>query len=224
MAVSLSDIVTYKRLVTAGSDELWYEDINVAAGTMTELSAANGDIDTSDQLNMFEAYQKAFIVNGANLKVADFVNTKITVSAMTSPPAKGDILTQDQGGGDIANMVVDFVNTAKTLIYGYAYYAGSATAFNTTVDISSNNATATMDPSPIPNANISAVTAGPHWYDWTDYPDVVLTVGGGTKTYGALPNKAYLGVLYRGRTILSGDPEHPEQWYMARQAFPWDFA
>ena len=224
MAVSLSDIVTYKRLVTAGNDELWYEDLDVAAGTMTELSAANGDIDTSDQLNMFEAYQKVFIVNGANLKVADFVNTKITVSAMTSPPAHGDILTQDQTGGNIAYMVVDFVNTAKTAIYGYAYYAGSATAFNTTVNISSNNATATMNPSPIPNANISAVTAGPHWYDWTDYPDVVLTIDGSTKSYGALPNKAYLGVLYNGRPIVSGDPEHPEQWYMARQNMPWDFA
>ncbi|KKM74653.1 hypothetical protein LCGC14_1398160 [marine sediment metagenome] len=221
MEVSINERATIKRLVAVGNDEVWYE---VSAGTMTELDTSGGAINTSDNLNMFEAYQKVFVVNGANLKVADFVNTKITVSAMTSPPAHGDILTQDQGGVDIAYMVVDFVNTTKTLIYGYAYYAGSATAFNTTVDISSNNATATMNPSPIPNANISAVTAGPHWYDWADYPDVILTVGGGTKSYGALPNKAYLGVLYRGRTILSGDPEHPEQWYMARQAFPWDFA
>jgi hypothetical protein len=223
MAVSLSDVVTYKRLITAGNDEIWYEDLDVAAGTMTELSAANGDIDTSDQLNMFEAYQKVFIVNGANLKVADFVNTKITVSAMTAPPAHGDILTQDQTGGNIAYMVVDFVNTAKTAIYGYAYYAGSATAFNTTVDISSNNATATMNPSPIPNANISAVTAGPHWYDWTDYPDVILTLDASTKSYGALPNKAYIGCLYHGRGIISGNPEHPEQWYMTRQNNLWDW-
>ena len=224
MAVSISDIITYKRLVTAGNDELWYEDLDVAAGTMTELDTSGGAIDTSDQLNMFEAYQKVFIVNGANLKVADFVNTKITVSAMTSPPAHGDILVQDQTGGNIAYMVVDFVNTAKTAIYGYAYYAGSATAFNTTVNISSNNATGTMNPSPIPNANISAITAGPHWYDWTVYPDVVLTLDGSTKSYGTMPNKAYLGVLYRGRPITSGDPEHPEQWSMARQNMPWDFA
>ncbi|KKN68768.1 hypothetical protein LCGC14_0447880 [marine sediment metagenome] len=221
MAVSLSDVVTYKRLVAAGNDELWYEDLDVAAGTMTELSAANGDIDTSDQLNMFEAYQKVFIVNGANLKVADFINTKLTLSALTSPPAHGDILTQDQGSSNFAYMVVDFVNTAKTAIYGYAYYGGSATAFDISNTVSSNNATATMDGSTF---TPSVVTASPHWYDWTDYPDVVLTVGGATKSYGALPNKAYLGVLYRGRTILSGDPEHPEQWYMARQAFPWDFA
>ena len=221
MAVSLSDIITYKKLVTAGNDEVWYE---VSAGTMTELDTSGGAIDTSDQLMMFEAYQKVFIVNGAKLKVADFVNTKITVSAMTAPPAKGDILTQDQTGGNIAYMVVDFVNTAKTLIYGYAYYAGSATAFNTTIEISSNNATGTMNPSPIPGGNISAVTAGPHWYDWTVYPDVVLTVGGSTKSYGTMPNKAYLGCLYKGRGVLSGDPEHPEQWYMTRQGNLWDFA
>ena len=196
----------------------------MAAGAMIELDTSGGPIDTTDQLMMFEAYQKIFIVNGANLKVADFVNTKITVSAMTRPPAKGDILVQDQGSTNIAYMVVDHVNTTKTLIYGYAYYAGSATAFNTTVNISSNNATATMNPSPIPHANISAVTAGPHWYDWTVFPDVVLSVGGSTKSYGTMPNKAYLGCLYCGRGIISGNPEHPEQWHMTRQTNLWDFA
>ena len=39
-----------------------------------------------------------------------------------------------------------------------------------------------------------------------------------------MPNKAYLGCLYRGRCTLSGDPEHPYQWYMSRQGNPWDFA
>ncbi len=271
---------------------------------MKELDTSSGAISTTDQLMMFEAYQKVFIVNGANLKVADFVNTRITVSAMTKPPAKGDILTQNQGGSDIARMVVDFVNTTKTLIYGYAYYAGSAVAFNTTVDISSNNATGTMDPSPIPHANISDIAGfinarlthsalgtahasediltqantgakmtvghtntaktatygtvttgtfnttdqvtgsgsgsaftpsavrlpGPHWYDWTVYPDIVLTSAkwggdaGATKSFGTMPNKAYLGCLYKGRAIISGNPEHPEQWYMTRQTILSDFA
>lgn len=230
MAVDLSDKISYKRLVTAGNNEIWYEDLDVAAGTMTELDTSGGAIDTSDQLDMFEAYQKAFVINGSNLKVADFINTKLTVAAMTSPPAHGDILTQDQTGGDYAYMVVDFVNTAKTLIYGYAYYGGSATAFLTTKDISSNNATATMDPNPIPLADVTTVTAAPHWYNWTDYPNIILSIdafgqaSGATKTFGSLPNKAYIGCLYRGRNIISGDPEHPFQWYMSRQAYPWDFA
>ncbi|KKL78378.1 hypothetical protein LCGC14_2025460, partial [marine sediment metagenome] len=96
--------------------------------------------------------------------------------------------------------------------------------FLTTIDISSNNATATMNPSPIPNANISAVTAGPHWYDWTVYPDVVLTLDASTKSYGVMPNQAYLGCNYRNRCVLSGNPEAPFQWYMARQGMPWDWA
>ena len=224
MAVDITDPVAYKRLVAAGNDDIYYEDIDVAAGTMTELDTSGGAIDTSDNLMMFELLQKVFVVNGANLKVADFINTKLTVSAMTAPPAHGDILTQDQIDGKYAYMVVDFVNTAKTAIYGYAYYAGTATTFLTTIDISSNNATATMNPSPIPHANITAVTASPHWYDWTDYPDVVLTADSSTKSYGSLPNKAYLGCNYRGRAVLSGDPEHPHQWDMARQLNPWDWA
>ena len=226
MAVSISDPISYKRLVAAANDELWYEDIDVAVGTMVELDTSGGAIDTSDNLNIFELLQKVFVVNGANLKVADFINTKITVSALTSnrPPAHGDILTQNQTGGKYAYMVVDFVNTARTLIYGYAYYAGGATAFTTTHDISSNDATGDMDPNPIPNANISAVTAKPHWYNWTVYPTITLSAGGSTKSFGSMPNKAYLGCNYRGRAVLSGDPEHPHQWYMARQFNPWDFA
>ena len=211
MAVSISDPISYKRLVAAGNDDIYYEDIDVAVGTMVELDTSSGAIDTSDNLNMFELLQKVFIVNGANLKVADFINTKITVSALTTAPVKGEILTQNQTGGKYAYMVVDFVNTAKTLIYGYAYYAGGATAFTTTHDISSSGSI--MNPDPIPNANISAVTAKPHWYDWVKYP-------GSTN---ALPNKAYLGCNYRGRAVLSGDPEHPHQWYMSRQMNPWDF-
>lgn len=197
----------------------------MAAGEMVALAASVNDIDTSDQLVVFEAYQKVFVVNGANLKVADFVNTKLTCSALTDPPAHGDILTQDQGGDDYAYMVVDFVNTAKTAVYGYAYYGGSATAFNASDSITSNNATATMDASFTP----SAVTAGPHWYDWTVYPDIVLSIAkygqaiGETKTFGSMPNKAYLGCRYRGRCVISGDPEHPNQWYMSRQTNPWDF-
>ena len=230
MPVTLTDLVSYKRLVAVGNSELWYEDINVAAGTMVELADANADIDTTDQLTMFEAFQKVFVVNGSNLKVADFINTKITCSALTDPPACGDILTQDQGSSKYAYMIVDFVNTAKTAIYGYAYYAGGATAFITTADVSSNDATATMDPNPIPNANISAITSSPHWYDWTVYPDIVLSVAGfgqaagSTKSFGSMPNKAYLGCLYNGRPVLSGNPEESYQWYMVRQFNPWDFA
>ena len=223
MAVSLAQQVSVKRLVAAGNATIYYEDIGVSAGAMTELDTSSGAIDTTDQLNMFESEQKVLIVNGTNLKVADFANVKLTVTAMTSPPAKGDILTQDNGSSNIAHMVVDFVNTAKTNIFGYAYYEGSTTAFITTVDISSNNATATMNPSPIPNANISAVTEKPHWYDWTVYPDIVLTDGGAAKSYGTMPNKAYIGCLYRGRAVISGDPEHPNQWYMSRQLFAWDW-
>ncbi len=207
MAVSISDIISYKRLVAAGNSKIYYEDIDVAAGTMTELDTSSGAIDTSDQLNMFEAYQKVFIVNGANLKVADFINTKLTSSALGSAHAKGDILTQDQGGGDIAYMVVDFTNTAKTLTYGFAYYAGSATAFDAVTAITGSGSGSGFTP--------SAVTASPHWYDWTVYP------GGAS---GTMPTKAYLGCLYRGRCVISGNPKYPYQWYMSRQANPWDFA
>ena len=224
MAVDITDPVAYKRLVAAGNDDIYYEDIDVAAGTMTELDTSavagqsSGAIDTSDNLMMFELLQKVFVANGSKLRVADFVNTKLTSNAeiTTYLPSHGDILTQNQGSSNIAYMVVDYISawaSSKHLIYGYAYYSGSATAFITTsdiVDADSNVVLAADDHTVTP-------VAAPHWYDWTVY-------NGDETTYGSLPDKAYLGCNYRGRAVLSGDPEHPHQWNMARQLNPWDWA
>ena len=203
MAVVLTDMITYRRLVTvSGADEIWYEDLDMAAGTMTELVAADGDIDTSDQLNMFEAFQKVFVVNGANLKVIDFVNTKLTITALTTAPTRGSIVTQATSN---ATMVVDFVNTAKTEIYGYV----TSGTFVITAGYTLSGGS--LDPETrVP----SAVTANPHWYDWTVYP-------GGTS--GTMPTKGYLGCLYRGRLVLSGSPNYPHQWYMSKTANPWNW-
>ena len=205
MPVTLTEYSSLRRLVAASNNELWWEN-DVAAGQMVELADANGDIDTSDQLNMFEAYQKAMIINGANLKVADFGNVKLTSTALGTAHAHGDLLTQDQGSGDFAYMTVDFTNTAKTATYGKAYYAGTATAFNTADAITGSGSGSGFTP--------SAVTDPPHWYSWTVYP------GGAS---GEMPIKAYLGCLYNGRTVLAGNPTAPNQWYMSRQTNPWDW-
>jgi hypothetical protein len=115
MAVSIDDKAVTKHLVSAGNNSVFLEDIDVAVGTQIELPASNGDIDTSDQLTMVSAYQKVFIANGANLKIADFINTKLTHSALGTPHARGDILTQDTTN----KMSVDYTNAAKTATYGY---------------------------------------------------------------------------------------------------------
>lgn len=178
----------------------------MAAGTMTQLAASVGDIDTSDQLAMFEAYQKAFIINGTNLKVADFVNTKLTVTALTTAPTRGSTVTQATSN---ATMIVDFVNTAKTEIYGYT----TSGTFVTTAGYTLSGGG--MDPETrVPSAVAEASTT-PHWYDYTVYP------GGAS---GTMPTIAYLGCTWRGRIILAGNPNAPNQWYMSRQANPFDYA
>lgn len=199
MAVTLNDVVAYKRLVVAGNDRIYYEDLAVAAGTMTELDTTSGAIDTSDQLTMFEAFQKVFVINGSKLKIADFVNYKLTHTALTTAHAKGDILTQATSA---ATMVVDHTNTAKTLTYGYV----TSGTFNTTNEVTGSGSGTAFTP--------SAVTAKPHWYDWTVYP------GGAS---GSMPAKAYLGCLYRGRCVLSGNPNYPHQWYMSKTGDPWNW-
>jgi len=226
MAVTLTDKITTKKIVAIGNNQVEYEDV---AGSLTEITGAI-DIDTTDQLAAFEAYQKVIVVNGATLRVADFINTKIDLGAgneLTAPPAKGDILTQTGSG---AKMVVDFVDSTKRYIYGYTT---TATAFTTTAGhtLTSGDETATMDPNPAPKPDVvSEASTMPHWYSYTDYPDIILSIAkygqaiGSTKTFGTLPAKAYLGCLYRGRVVLSGNPEYPHQWYMSRQADIWDYA
>lgn len=174
----------------------------MAAGDMVVLTDSIGDIDTSDNLMMFEAFQKVYVVNGANLKVADFVNTKLTCAALATPHAKGDILTQATSN---AVMVVDYTNTAKTAVYGYV----TSGTFNATNEVTGSGSGTAFTP--------TAVTNNPHWYDWTVYQ-------GDATTYGAMPAKAYLGCLYRGRSVLSGNPNNPYQWYMSRVANPYDWA
>jgi hypothetical protein len=197
MSITLTDIVATKRFTACGNDEFWYEDTSMP-GTMVELTAASGEIDTSDMLSMFEAYQKCFIVNGTKLKVADFVNTKLACTALTTAHAHGDILTQATSG---AKMVVDFINGSKTLVYGYV----TSGTFDASHQVTGSGSGTAFTP--------SAVTAKPHWYDWEVYPGIS----------GHLPNKSYLGCRYRGRAVLSGNPEYPQQWYMSRQANPWDW-
>lgn len=209
------DVVTVRKLVAVGNNEMWYED---TVGSMVELAAANGDIDTSDQFVMFELLQKVFIVNGANLKVADFINTKLSTAdvrpagdASDVAPMHGTVLT---GGTSTAVMIVDYcdANNGAALIYGYLV---SGTFENAEV-VTGTNASGT--PTAVSFTTDAAPVVAPHWYDWTAYP----TIGG--ISYGTMPAKAYLGCNYRGRAKLSGNPLYPHQWYMARQLNPWDWA
>lgn len=213
MTVTLTDNTSYKKLVVCGNSEVWCE---MTAGEMTELSTAGYTIDTSDQLIMFEGYQKVFVVNGSVLGVADFANTKISTSDIKPSgdyvaPMKGTILTSENG----AKMVVDYctANDSAADVYGYVI---SGTIESTAALMTGTNASGT--PTEVHfNKTAAAPVARPHWYQWKVYP----TIGG--VSYGSLPDKAYLGCLYRGRAVLAGDPDYPNQWYMSRQANPWDW-
>jgi len=223
-----ADKTVSKSLVAIGNDQLYYED---SSGSMVQLSDSAGELDVFDYLEAFEAFQKVIIVNGENLKVADFANTCLDLgegNGLTNPPAKGDVLTQSGSG---ASMVVDFVRGEEGDENRYIYgYTTTAAAFNVSNTISSNDATATMSPATFTPMSVSEASSAPLWYDYTAYPDIVLSVdkfgqeSGTTKSFGSLPSKAYLGCLYRGRVVLSGNPDYPHQWYMSRQANIWDWS
>lgn len=193
----------------------------MAAGEMIALaaSAVAGQLDTTDQLMAFEAFQKLCIVNGANLKIADFSNSSITfTAAFTTAPRKGDTITQDQGSSVFARMLVDYVSEDKKTIYGFRFTEATE-VFNATDSIESDNANNTggggvdMNPATPTPASFVDRTAGPLWYDWKAHEHLTFD----------LPDKAYIGCLYRGRAVLSGNPKEPYQWYMSRQGDIHDF-
>ena len=206
MAVTLDTQSLIRRLVAAGNDEFFYEDHNVASGTMVELAAANGDIDTTDQLELFEYFQKAIVVNGANLKVADFSSTELVITALTTAPSFGSTVTQATSG---AQMVVSSVNSAKTKIRGFTITGTFVTTAGYTLSGGG------MDPETRVPSAVNEATTTPLWYDLEVHPD---------GSSGSLPTQAYLGCRWRGRIVLAGDTDHPHQWYMSRAGDPTDWA
>jgi hypothetical protein len=202
---AIDEKVYSRKLVAIGGNELWYES---SASTMTEFVDANGDISTSNVITAVEAFQKIFIANQTNLKVTDFVNTKITTADVgANPPDFGTVLT---GGTSAASMVVDYITTLSSACVIYGKRTTSATFVDT------ETVTGTDDDS---NAISFALNANedapPHWYDWTPF--------GNDTSFGAMPTSAYLVTRYRGRLVLSGHPDYPHMWYMSKVANPWNW-
>jgi len=205
---SLADKIYSKKLVAIGNNEVWYE---YPAGTMKELTAANGTINTNNPLTVAEAFQKVFVANQGNLKIADFANTKIATDDLnTHAPDKGNVLT---GGTSGAKMVVDYITSvtadAACDIYGLRTTTATFASGETVTGTDDDSNTITF-------ATNAAETAPPHWYDWTPY-------GNDTTNFGSMPTSAYLVARYRGRLVLSGHPNYPHQWYMAKVSNPWNW-
>ncbi len=204
--VTPSDTNYTKQLVAIANDEVWHES---SAGTMAELTAANGDVDCGEILNIFEGYGKVFVVNKTNLKVADFQSSKIaTANIGANPPDPGTVLT---GGSSGAAMAVEYITalSSASTIYGFRTTAATFTTGETV--------TGTDDDGNAISFVMTAVNevAAPHWYDWTTF--------GNDSSYGVMPTQATLGALFRGRAVISGNQLEPHQWYMSRQAGPFDF-
>ncbi len=196
-----------KNLVAIGNSEVWYES---SAGTMEELTDANGNINTDDPLMAVEAYEKIFIANKTKLRVADFGNTKIaTADLNTHAPDFNTILTGASSG---AKMVVDYITSttadAACTIYGKRTTTDTFTSGETVTGKDDGGNTITFVTS-------AAETAPPHWYNWT--------VFGNDSAFGVMPAQATIVSLYRGRLCLTGDVDYPHQWYQSRQKNPWDW-
>ena len=202
------DKVYSRKLVAIDNNEVWYES---AADTMAEITAARSDIDVTEPLTVVEAFQKVFVANRTDLKIVDFANTKLTIAALTTVPTRGSTVTQITSN---ATIIVDFVNGAKTEIYGYT--TSGTDVFVTTAGYTISGGGLTSANSLVPTA-VNEASTTPHWYDWSEYG---ITVAASTN----MPSSAYLIALYRGRVVLAGNPNEPHMWWMSKVADPFNYA
>jgi len=207
--IPASDKKYSRSLVAIGNHEVWYQTDST---TMSELSAANNDINTVNPLTAFEAFQKLCIANETNRKIADFSNSKIATDDIGSnPPIRGTVLT---GGSSGAVMVCDFITTSSSACTLYGTRTSTATFTSGETVTGTNPATYNFGGTVPYGTAVSFVlnaaeVAAPHWYDWTPYAN-------DTTNFGSLPTSAYISCLYRGRAVLAGHPDYPHQWYMSK--------
>lgn len=105
-----------KKLVAAANGQFFYETDDTPLSLMTALPGLT--LDTSEEIQMTEAYQKIFIANGTIKKVVDFSNVKIEFSAISDSdkPTPGMIFTQ---ATTTASMVLDYWDGTNDAIYGF---------------------------------------------------------------------------------------------------------
>ncbi|HPS56374.1 MAG TPA: hypothetical protein PLP05_12315, partial [Sedimentisphaerales bacterium] len=206
------DKVYRKKLVALADDTFWYEDSNHELVSLGNLKIGeDGGLDLTKPVSMVTAYQKVFIINGSVKKIVDFSNTRLTVSSMSHIPVRGGLLSQING----ALMVIDFVDNDNKYIYGFVtngtFAAGSdacVTEDGTGYDYSVTAVRAAQDE--------------PAVYDWTVYPHDDDTSS--VKVNGTMPDEPTIITLYRGKIILSGDPNSPHVIYMSEMANPFNFS
>jgi hypothetical protein len=171
--------------------------------TLTAFSATHGftagDLDLSGYVAAVSAYQQVFIADGrpynADIHLSgyhkiNFTGTKIT-GVLTGSISVGDSVTQDTS---LAEGVVSEILSATS----YLIYRTKAIEFNATNHIH-KDAGNYITP--------SAVTAPPHWLNWTltagEFPD------GGSNVMTLFEGRLWMNSMF-----------HPNQWFATEQDDP----
>ncbi len=201
-----------KRLIALADDQFWYEDISVQPSKMIALGTFAPD--TSEPIDMIEAFQKVFIVNGATKTVVDFINIKMVASAWTGAarPTRGMIMTGDESSVQI---IVDFYNGTND-VYGFNFTSNSVTSVEDFVGTNEDGDTVTFT-----ITGTGTLPTIPHYYTWTPFGAVTDTTDAAYK--GDLPTTATVLALYRGGILMAGDTKAPHSWALTRRGNPFDF-
>jgi hypothetical protein len=180
--------------------------------TLTALSASHGftagDLDTSGYVAMIPAFQKVYFADGRTYSATigdsgyhklDFINTKISTTIEPTDWVQGDTVSSASSEGIFDEYLDNGDSTYEVFIYR-----------TVTTEFADDENITNTDKTTITGASISAVTAPPHWLNWTltdgDFPD------GGSN----------IGCLCFGRIFLNS-MLNPHQWYCSRVFDPLDF-
>lgn len=191
-------------LVAVQKTNLYYSK----GSQMTQLTDADGDnaeIDPSNHVAVFSAFQKIFVLDGnfrtdtnhPGFRFVDFGNLRMT-GTLQGSLVGGDVLVGVTNGSII---IVDYLETTggSDYLYGQVISGGTIGA-GEEFELNGDN-----------GFTIESFTDPPHWLDWHTVMES-----------GTLPETATIACAWNGRIVMAGNSARPHQWYMTRAGNPFD--
>lgn len=172
---------------------------------LTDADGDNAEINPSNHVAVFSAFQKVFVLDGnfrtdtdhPGFRFIDFGNLRMT-GTLEGALVGGDVLVGASNGSII---IVDYIEAVggSDYLYGQVISGGTIGAGEEFELDAANGFT------------VESFTDPPHWVDWHTVMES-----------GTLPETCNIACAWKGRIVMAGNSARPHQWYMTRSGNPFD--
>lgn len=208
--VGSEDDPSRTRLLASAEGRMWEE---AERGKMSRITGTMGEMPASETLAAVEHSQRVFFPCYGQVRCENS-NDYGSISGTNNNELS------DSSGLDFANQGID-TETDVVVLYDPADPDNGPTPG--TYEIQGVTSTAITLKGDADNTGDVAYTVEKAPRMWSEPSGMGLWTANGESS---VPNRCTMAANYRGRIVLSGDPQNPENWWMSRQGdpFDWDFA